>query len=139
MKIKSIIIKTEKQFSSLNSLINDFVKDENGNGLVNVFTRHTTCAIKILENELLLLADINNYLDETFPKNKNYMHDKIEIREVPSNERINGFSHMRQVFFSTSETIPVVDGILQLGKWQTVFLVEFDPIREREILLVYFN
>lgn len=134
---KVITINTEKQFIPLNDIIANFVKDEKGIGMVNIFTLHTTCAIKIIENELLLLADINNYLDETFPKDKKYMHDRIEIREVPSNERINGFSHMRQMFFSTSENVPVQDGKLMLGKWQTVFLIEFDPVRDREVILTY--
>lgn len=139
MDRKIIVVKTEKQFISLNSVIEEFVKDKKGFGMVNIFTKHTTCAIKIIENELLLLADINNYLDETFPKNKEYMHDRIEIREVPVNERINGFSHMRQMFFSTSENVPVENGILQIGKWQSIFLIEFDPIRDREIVLTYFG
>ena len=136
---KVITINTEKQFTQLNGIIADFVKDEKGIGMVNVFTAHTTCAVKILENELLLLADINNYLDEVFPKDKKYMHDRIEIRDVPLNERINGFSHMRQMFFTTSENVPVEDGKLMLGKWQTLFLIEFDPARDREVILSYSN
>lgn len=136
---KTITINTEKQFTILNDIIADFVKDQKGIGMVNIFTAHTTCAVKILENELLLLADINNYLEETFPMDKKYMHDKIEIRNVPIDERINGFSHMRQLFFSTTENIPVEDGKLMLGKWQTVFLIEFDPIRDRKLILTYLS
>jgi len=139
MKRKTFVIKTEKQFHDLNHLINEFIKDEKGLGMVNIFTKHTTCAIKIIENELLLLADINEYLDETFPKEKKYMHDRIEIRDVPLNERINGVSHLRQLNFTTSETLPVSDGKMDLGKWQTVFLIEFDPIREREVLITYWS
>ncbi|MFS0688507.1 secondary thiamine-phosphate synthase enzyme YjbQ [Sporosarcina sp. 179-K 8C2 HS] len=139
MNRKFITIKTEKQFTPLNDIIADFIKDEKGDGMVNIFTSHTTCAIKIIENEILLLADINNYLDETFPMDKKYMHDRIEIRDVPINERVNGYSHMRQLFFSTAENIPVKDGKLLLGKWQTVFLIEFDPIRDREVILTYVN
>ena len=137
MKRINIIIKTEKQFTNLNNIINDFLKNEKGNGVVNIFTRHTTCAVKIIENELLLLADINDHLDKTFPKNGNYLHDRIEIRDVPIDERINGFSHLRQLNFPTSETIPVYNGVMMLGKWQTVFLIEFDPVREREIVITY--
>jgi secondary thiamine-phosphate synthase enzyme len=132
-----VTINTEKQFTPLNQIIQEIIKDQKGIGMVNVFTAHTTCAVKIIENEILLLADINNYLDKTFPKNGNYMHDRIEIRDVPLNERVNGFSHLRQMFFPTSENIPVQDGKLLTGKWQTIFLVEFDPIREREVIITY--
>ena len=137
MNRKTVIIKTEKQFTRLNELIEDFLKDKKGDGVVNVFTKHTTCAIKIIEGEILLLADINNFLDKLIPKENDYMHDKIEIREVPINERINAYSHLRQLLLPTSETIPVSDGKLLLGKWQSVFLVELDPIREREVVFTY--
>lgn len=134
---KEILIKTEKQFTKLNSIIEDFIKEQKGVGQVNIYTTHTTCAIKIIEGETLLLADINNFLDKLIPKENNYMHDKIEIRDVPINERINAHSHLRQLFLPTSETIPVHDGKLLLGKWQSVYLVELDPIRERRVVLTY--
>jgi secondary thiamine-phosphate synthase enzyme len=140
MKNREIIcINTEKQFISLNSRLSEFVKDQVGIGMVHVFVQHSTCGIKIIENEILLLADINNYLEEIAPNQKKYLHDKIEIRDVPINERVNGYSHIRQLHFPSSELIPVQDGKLMLGKWQTVFLVELDPIRERDIVLTYFE
>ena len=134
---QKITILTEKQFTKLNSHIERFIANKKGVGLVHIFTTHTTCAVKIIENEILLLADINAFLDRLIPKEGNYMHDKIEIRDVPTNERINAFSHLRQLFLPTSETVPVQDGKLLLGKWQSIFLVELDPIRERDVILTY--
>ncbi len=132
-------IRTEKQFIRLNDKLNSFLKGKTGLGMVNVFVAHTTCAIKILEGEILLLGDINNCLNQMFPKDKNYLHDIIEIRDVPLNERVNGVSHMRQLFFDVSADIPVKDGEMMLGKWQGVYLVEFDPIRERKIIVTYID
>lgn len=137
MERKKIVINTEKQFTSLNSYINDVIKDKKGTGMVNVFVAHTTCAIKIMEGEILLLSDVNEYLNKTFPAFDGYRHDIIEIRDVPLNERVNGHSHMRQLFFGTDVNIPVEDGKMLLGKWQTVFLVEFDPIRDRDVYITY--
>lgn len=134
---KIITVKTAKQFTDLNSILSDFIKDTKGEGLLHVFVQHTTCAIKIVENELLLLADINNFFNEMFPENAEYMHNKIEIRQVPITERLNAHSHLRQLFLPTSEMIPVRDGEMLLGKWQTVFLIELDPIRDRNIVLSY--
>lgn len=134
-----VVINTEKQFTPLNDYIHDFIKGKSGSGMVNIFVAHTTCAVKVLEGELLLLADINNYLDKCFPKEGNYMHDKIEIRDVPLTERVNGFAHLRQLFFSSDVTIPVEDGKMVLGQWQTVYLVEFDPIRDRDIIITYMD
>ncbi len=139
MERKKIVINTEKQFTPLNDIINDFIKDKKGSGMVNVFVAHTTCAIKVMEGEILLMSDVNTYLNDTFPKEKRYMHDIIEIRDVPINERVNGFSHMRQLFFSTDANIPVQDGKMLLGKWQSVFLIEFDPIRERDVYITYWD
>ncbi len=133
---KIITINTNKQFISLNKYIEEFIKDK-GDGIVNIFTRHTTCAIKIIEGELLLLADINNFLQNLVPEKNNYMHDKIEIRQVPVNERVNAHSHLRQLILPTSETIPVEKGKMMLGKWQTVYLIELDPIRDREVVLTF--
>jgi secondary thiamine-phosphate synthase enzyme len=136
---KKIVINTEKQFTPLNDIIEDFISNHKGDGLVNVFVAHTTCGIKVMEGELLLLSDVNTYLNSTFPKDNNYRHDIIEIRDVPIDERVNGYSHMRQLFFSSDATIPVKDGKMLLGKWQTVFLVEFDPIRDRDVYITYYG
>lgn len=137
MKRIKVTIKTEKQFTDLAPYVNDFIKDEKGVGMVNIFVAHTTCAIKIMEGELLLLSDVNHYLDSTFPMSCQYRHDMIGIRDVPVNERINGASHMRQLFFDVSSDIPVQDGKMLLGKWQSLFLVEFDPVRDRDVYLTY--
>jgi secondary thiamine-phosphate synthase enzyme len=136
---KTVKVVTEKQFIPLNKIVEEFVRNKKGEGLVHIFARHTTCAIRILENEILLLADINNYLSKVAPEHGGYMHDKIEIRDVPITERVNAYSHLRQLHFQASELIPVSDGTLILGKWQTIFLVELDPIREREIIMSYLS
>lgn len=135
MKRKAFTITTEKQFTRLNEIIGDFVKNETGEGLVHIFVKHTTCAIKVMEGEILLLSDVSDYLEKTWPPTVKYRHDFIAVRDVPINERINGFSHMQQMFFSASEMLPIRDGKLDLGKWQDVFLIEFDPIRERTIYM----
>lgn len=136
---KEIVVKTEKQFISLKAEINELIKDEKGTGIVNVFVSHTTCAIKVMEGEILLLSDVQDYLAKTWPKDGNYHHDIIGIRDVPINERINGFSHMRQLFFSSDVNIPCQDGRMQLGQWQDIFLIEFDPIRERKVIITYYS
>ncbi len=139
MERKKISINTEKQFTPLNDVIEKFLIGKKGLGMLNVFVAHTTCAIKVMEGEILLLSDVNTYLNKTFPEKNDYRHDIIEIRDVPLNERVNGHSHMRQLFFDSDVTLPVEDGRLVLGKWQKVFLIEFDPIRERDVYLTYWE
>ena len=139
MKRKEIAVRTEKQFISLKNEIDKLIAGEQGLGMVHVFVAHTTCAIKIMEGEILLLSDVNEYLSQTWPEDGNYRHDIISIRDVPIDERINGFAHMRQLFFSCEASIPCQDGKMLLGKWQDVFLIEFDPIRERKVILTYYT
>lgn len=137
MKRSKVVINTEKQFTDLRPHVEALIQDCKGIGLVNVFVAHTTCAVKIMEGELLLLSDVNDYLEEMFPSDRKYRHDMIGIRDVPPNERVNGFSHMRQLFFDVSVDIPVVDGKLLLGEWQSLYLVEFDPVRYRTVYITY--
>lgn len=136
---KEVVIRTEKQFISLKDMVNDFIKDKKGPGMIHIFVLHTTCAIKIMEGEILLLSDVNAYLRKTFPENGMYRHDDIGIRDVPVTERVNGHSHMRQLFFDCQSTIPTMDGKMQLGEWQDIFLVEFDPIRDRKLIFTYYS
>ena len=139
MKRKELTITTEKQFISLKDEINAFIASETGEGMVNVFVAHTTCGIKVMENELLLLSDVGTYLEKEWPENGDYRHDLIGIRDVPVNERINGFAHLRQLFFSCDANIPCRSGKMLLGKWQDVFLIEFDPIRDRKVIITYWG
>lgn len=136
---KLITIKTHKQFTDITDILTTIVKDFGGSsGLINVFVCHTTCGLSILEDELLSLSDILDFLDNIIPIGKKYRHDCIGIRDVPVDERVNGVSHVRMLLFSSSITIPFNNNGLCFGKWQRVFLVEMDwcvPFRDREIVI----
>jgi secondary thiamine-phosphate synthase enzyme len=146
MKTKKIKIHTDKLFTDITEEIERFAQG-NEDGIITVFSRHTTCCVKILENELLHLADVRFFLDKLVPKwkepegdqkNIKYLHDLISLRnDVGQDEPINGHSHIRSLLFNSSETIPIIDGIPALGKWQSVFIIELDPNRDREILLTF--
>jgi secondary thiamine-phosphate synthase enzyme len=129
---KIIKIKTDKLFTILTKEVADFAEEWGENGIVNVFTTHTTTSLRVLENEILHHADIRFWLDKYLPKYKpedrRYLHDLISLRtDVPEDERINAYAHMRSLFFNTSETIPVENGKLMLGKWQDLHFIELDP------------
>ena len=148
MKRKIIKINTDKLFIDITSDVVNFCQSmSQKNGLVNIFSRHTTCCVKILEDELLHKTDVRFFLDKIAPKwkepegdhkNIKYLHDLVSLREdCPPDEPINGHSHIRSLFFNSSETIPVIDGAPILGKWQSIFVVELDPMRDREISLTF--
>lgn len=129
-------IKTKGLFNDITAAVKEAVPQQ-FTGLVHIFSRHTTAGIRIIENEKLLLADYERILQEFAPETGFYAHNIIEARDVPPAERINGHSHIRALFFNTSETIPAENGKLLLGKWQSIFLVELDPSREREIVVSF--
>lgn len=145
---KTLTIKTDKLFTIITPQISKFVTEWGKSGMVNIYTQHTTTSLRILENELLHHADVLNWLDKHLPKeksgNEKYMHDLISLRsDVSTDERINAYSHLRTLFFNTSETIPVENGKLMLGKWQDIHFIELDPgdsvfsLRDRTIICTF--
>jgi secondary thiamine-phosphate synthase enzyme len=106
-------------------------------GIVTVYSLHTTSCVKILENELLSLADIKLHLEGLAPEGYEYLHDNIDLRNVPPEERINGVAHVRSLYFPHSVQIPVFEGKLLMGEWQTIFLVDLDGPRERKLQVIF--
>jgi secondary thiamine-phosphate synthase enzyme len=103
-------------------------------GLVNVQTRHTTTAIIVNENEPLLIEDLRCLLERLAPRDAEYRHNDFSRRiDIPPDEPANGHSHCKALFLPASTSINVVDGRLQLGQWQSIFLIELDEGRERSI------
>ena len=106
-------------------------------GQVTVFSSHTTAAIRINENEPLLLRDMARTLRQLAPSNAYYEHNDFGRRIVNMNpdECANGHAHCQHLFLGTSETIPIVDGRTALGTYQRVFVIELDHPRMRQILV----
>ena len=88
------------------------------NGTVTVFVQHTSCSIVIMENaDPTARRDLEEFFDRLVPEDADYFtHDAEGSDDMPS--------HIRMVLTRTSETIPIVDGRLQLGTWQGIFLFE---------------
>ncbi len=109
------------------------------NGTATIFSRHTTSAIIIQENEPLLLNDMSSLLEKLSPKNSRYGHNDFAIRTVNMNEGEcpNGHSHCQHLILGSSETVPITSEILALGQWQRIFVVELDEskLTPREILI----
>ena len=139
---------TDKMFTDITDDIQAMVP-KTFQGLVNIYSPHSTCSVFQSENELLHLVDVRFFLDNLVPyakepegkhRNVKYLHDLISLRaDVPADERINGHSHIRSLFFNSSENVPVKDSKLLLGKWKRIFFVELDPIRERDLIITFIN
>lgn len=104
-------------------------------GLCNVYSKHTTLGIRLYEAEPLLLVDTLNALERFAPQTGTYAHDNIDCRDVPPDEPINGHSHIKSLLVNTSETIPVLNNTLQLGRWQRLLAFELDTPKDRRIIV----
>ena len=100
------------------------------NGTVTVFVQHTSCSIVIMENaDPTAQRDLENFFDRLVPENADYFtHDAEGGDDMPS--------HIRMVLTRTSETAPVMDGKMQLGTWQGIFLFEHRRAPHRRNVLV---
>ena len=110
-------------------------KSQIKNGLVNFQTLHTTCPLFLNENEPLLLEDFKNHLEKLSPKNLKYNHNDFTQRtiNVCQDECKNGHSHCQALHLPSNLTLNIIDGKLQLGQWQRIFLVELDKPKLRKV------
>lgn len=106
-------------------------------GIALIFSCHTTAAIRINENEPLLLRDMEEFLKRLAPRELYYRHNDFEIRthNMTPEECPNAHAHLQHLLLGTSEAVPIQGGKLVLGRWQRIFLVELDRPRERKILV----
>jgi len=100
------------------------------NGTVTVFVQHTSCSIVIMENaDPTARRDLEEFFDRLVPEDADYFtHDAEGSDDMPS--------HIRMVLTRTSETIPIVDGRIQLGTWQGIFLFEHRRRPHRRKVLI---
>ncbi len=104
-------------------------------GQVTLLARHTTTGLIINENEVRLWQDLKVWLKTLAPPTGHYRHNDLHLREVPPDEPINAHSHLMAIALGTQVTIPIVDGALTLGTWQSILLVELDGPRQRSVSL----
>jgi secondary thiamine-phosphate synthase enzyme len=123
-------------FIDITDEVVDFIKRSGiTDGQVLVFSRHTTAAIRVQEAEPLLLEDMTACLERLAPRELAYRHNDFRVRTVnmTDDESPNGHAHCRHLFLGASETLPLVDGQLALGRWQRLFLIELDHPRRRQV------
>ena len=126
------------EFVDITDKVDGFIKDSSvKNGFAVVYSKHTTAAIRINENEPLLLQDMEEFLGRIASRDENYRHNDFSIRTVnmTDDECPNGHAHCQNLLLGNSENIPIIEGELQFGKWQSIFFVELDMPRSREVLV----
>ncbi len=148
MKI-SISSKSRVDLIDITQEIENAIKIKDG--IVIIYTPHTTCGIFLNENESGLKKDILKLLEKLVPQGAgttrglgNRFSNTYDERERPTNPRVvwahdpeegNADSHMRAILLGHSAVVPVENGKLQLGAWQSIFFAELFGPRTREVII----
>jgi len=98
-------------------------------GVVTVFATGSTVAVTTMEYEPGGVHDLQELLDRLIPSAGDYEHNRL-------NHDTNSHAHLRAAVIGPSETIPIIDGQLQLGTWQQVVLIDFDDRPRRRTVTV---
>jgi secondary thiamine-phosphate synthase enzyme len=121
----SFSTKGEIEFIDLTDKVQEIVANSGiKNGIVHVFAPHATGILILTENEYSLQNDIKAFLDELVPKHRAYNH--------PS----NAHAHLRSVLLPPDKTLPVVNGRVEFGTWQSLVFVETDVHARRRTIII---
>jgi secondary thiamine-phosphate synthase enzyme len=88
-------------------------------GLVTVFVTGSTAAITTIEFEPGAVHDLGKLLERLIPAGADYEHNRLNADD-------NAHAHLRAAIIGASETIPIIEGHLALGRWQQLVLLDFD-------------
>ena len=99
------------------------------NGIVNVFTLHTTTAITINEDDSKLEEDIARFMVKLVPEDDSYAHHRFFRKD--GRMAVNAYSHIRASLLGANVSLPLQDGSLVLGSRQNIYLVDLDGPQTR--------
>ncbi|RQD85176.1 YjbQ family protein [Methanosalsum natronophilum] len=122
-----ILTRKRTDIIDITSRVNSQIqKSDLNDGICVIYSKHTTNSLVINENEKKLLSDISKLLAKLIPDGKDYLHDSIDN---------NAAAHLKSTLLNNSLAVPFKNKELELGRWQSLFLFEFDGPRERNLLV----
>ena len=99
-------------------------------GIVSMWSMHTTCALFINEAQRALHADIKRFLEHLVARDLDWMHNDPHQSDC---DRMNADSHLRAMLLGHSLTLQITGGEIVLGQWQRLLMAELDGPRERSV------
>jgi secondary thiamine-phosphate synthase enzyme len=123
LKVKST---KREELIEITDKVSKYIHDS-GEGICVLFTQHTTCGLTINENaDPDVKHDFLLFLKNTIP----------QYYEGFRHFEHNSDAHIKSSLVGSSVTVPFENGKLLLGRWQGIYLCEFDGGRERKILMM---
>ncbi|HJZ73598.1 MAG TPA: secondary thiamine-phosphate synthase enzyme YjbQ [Vicinamibacterales bacterium] len=105
-------------------------------GLVSLWSMHTTCTLFINEYQVALLADIKRFLEQMVARDADYEHNDPNLSDC---DRMNADSHLRAMLLGHNVTLQISGGEVVLGQWQRVLMAELDGPRARSLRVQIFG
>jgi secondary thiamine-phosphate synthase enzyme len=105
-------------------------------GLVSLWSMHTTCTLFINEFQVALLSDIKRFLEHMVARDGDYMHNDPQHSDC---DRMNADSHLRAMLLGHSLTLQISGGEVVLGQWQRILMAELDGPRARSLRIQIFG
>ena len=105
-------------------------------GLVSIWSMHTTCTLFINEFQVALLADITRFLERMVARDAEYLHNDPNHSDC---DRMNADSHLRAMLLGHNLTLQISGGEVVLGQWQRVLMAELDGPRARSLRVQIFG
>jgi secondary thiamine-phosphate synthase enzyme len=136
---ETMVISTEERIElvDLTNHVMEFVRRFNmREGLVSLWSMHTTCSLFINEFQMALLTDIKRFLEEMVARDAGWMHNNPEHSDC---ERMNADSHLRALLLGHNLTLQVSGGEVVLGQWQRILMAELDGPRARSLRIQIFG
>jgi secondary thiamine-phosphate synthase enzyme len=99
-------------------------------GMITLWSMHTTCAVFINEFQKALLSDIRRFLEEMVARDRDYQHNDPDHSDC---DRMNADSHLRAMLLGHSLTLQISGGEVVLGQWQRILMAELDGPRSRTL------
>lgn len=127
----------QMEFIDITAKVSEIVSNSGiREGQVLIYSPHTSASISINHNESMLIQDFMRTLYRLIPASDRYSHDLFELnREKSSDGRSNGHSHCKVLLLGVSETVPIEKGHMMLTEKQSVFFVETDGARTRDVII----
>jgi secondary thiamine-phosphate synthase enzyme len=133
IRSETLVVQTDYRVElvDLTQLVMAFVaKGGIREGLVSLWSMHTTCALFINEFQTALLADIKRFLERMVARDAAYIHNDPEHSDC---DRMNADAHLRAMLLGHNLTLQVSGGEVVLGQWQRVLMAELDGPRARSL------
>ena len=139
VRSKTIVVTTSDRLElvNLSDDIREFAETAGiEDGYIQISSLHTTAALMVNEWQDALLTDVRAFLERIVPRENYYKHNDPEFSDC---DRKNGDSHLRNVILNHCISIPVAEGKLVLGRWQSLILAEFDGPNQRKVFMQSFG